>query len=388
MLKQVNYMYMYRYSLYRYYIILHHNTSLVLLIKGVIILSSCYTKYTMILDIFSCVPFLSDNTKNEFDLMLQSMQKQTPPTSKQIPPTATSISSNMKTVSKHKVSTQTADDNEPREKKDPDPHPSLAGPLQALAKLKLTDPKPATSQTSSIVVTSEDHGKYSNIPVTKNSTPPCNKTNRFAPSVAAVFELQVQQDQIKLRTEPITVASTDPVAKTGNESVTKTGSEPVTKTGNEPVTKTGSEPVTKTINKPVTKTGNESVTKFGNKPVTKSENEPVTKTGNEPVTKSGNKPVTKTGNEPVTKADNEPVSPRSQFRLKQEADLKHMLGIQHPPHYPMPRGPTSSGNFQPRGPLHSQPRGPIMRTDYKPPLLPPPQSRCGLVYILALYFIL
>ena len=372
MLKQVNYMYMYRYSLYRYYIILHHNTSLVLLIKGVIILSSFYSKYTMILDIFYCVPFLSDNTKNEFDLMLQSMQKQTPPTSKQIPPTATSISSNMKTVSKHKVSTQTADDNEPQEKKDPDPHPSLAGPLQALAKLKLTDPKPATSQTSSIVVTSEDHGKYSNIPVTKNSTPPCSKTNRFAPSVAAVFELQVQQDQIKLRTEPKTIASTEPVTKTGNESVTKTGSEPVTKTVNKPVTKTGNEPVTKTDSEPVTKTVNK----------------PVTKTGNEPVTKTSNKPVTKTGNEPVTKADNEPVSPRSQFRLKQEADLKHMLGIQHPPHYPMPRGPTSSGNFQPRGPLHSQPRGPIMRTDYKPPLLPPPQSRCGLVYILALYFIL
>ena len=301
------------------------------------------------------------------------MQKQTPPTSKQTPPTATSISSNAKMTSIQKVSTKTADDNEPREKKDPDPHPSLAGPLQALAKLKLTDPKPATSQTSSIVVTSEDHSKYSNIPLTKNSAPPCSKTNHFAPSVAAVFELQEQQDQIKLRTEQLTKNSTEPVTKTGNKPVTKTGSKPVTKTGSEPVTKTGSESVTKT----------------GNEPVTKTDSEPLTKTGSEPVTKTGSEPVAKTIYEPVTKTDNEPVSPRSQFRLKQEADLKHILGIQHPLHYPMPRGPTSSGTFQPRGPSHPQPRAPIMRTpimrtDYKPPLLPPPQGRCGLVYILGL----
>lgn len=296
--------------------------------------------------------------------MLQSMQKQTPPTSKQTPPTATSISSNAKTTPIQKVSTKTTDDNEPREKKNPEPHPSLAGPLQALAKLKLTDPKPATSQTSSIVVTSEDHSKYSNIPLTKNSAPTCSKTNHFAPSVAAVFELQEQQDQIKLRTEPLTKNITEPVTKTGNESVTKTGNKLVTKTGSEPVTKTGSEPVTKTIY------------------------EPVTKTASEPVTKTSNKPVTKTGSEPVTETGNEPVSPRSQFRLKQEADLKHILGIQHPLHYPMPRGPTSSGTFQPRGPLHPQPRAPIMRTDYKPPLLPPPQGKCGLVYILGLILFL
>lgn len=161
------------------------------------------------------------------------------------------------------------------------PHPAMAGPLEALAKLKLTE----FSQGSTSSVVSQTSSLANNVS-------PALVHQKFAPSVAAVFDHHEQ---------------------------------------------------------------------LGQKPVT--------------------------AIEPVATAEvdngHQPISPTTHIKLKQEADLKNILGIQQPP---MPRGPTTQIRGPPSisqpiviGPLSQpvepQPRGPILQT--RGPIIPPrePQPR-------------
>ena len=176
------------------------------------------------------------------------------------------------------------------------PHPSMAGPLEALAKLKLTDSTVFTS-----VKTSSNLELYKS--TASQNLPSTNLVHeKFAPSVAAVFAHHEQLEQNSVQ--------------------------------------------------------------------------------------------------PSEQTDDQLVSPTTQIKLKQEADLKNILGIDQPVRYPMPRGPTSQIRgpraplsneplFQPKEPLLQprrplpQPRGLLHPTGplHQPTgLLPRPQSRGPLLH--------